>query len=210
MKCSLNINEATSLPSRFILLSNHQSLADIPLLISSFPKHSFKFVAKKSLRYGIPTLSKCLRYGKHGFVDRKRPSVRTRRELIRLGNLDETNDNNYHSTGCSFIVFPEGTRSRTGKVLSFYRAGLRLLCETTNLPVAVVALDCGGRTASLLSLLNCKNIHYRMKLLNVYPPPSSRNKVDSLLNQARKDIKAQIHIWRKRIVQTTNDQQLQR
>ena len=45
---------AASLPCRFLLVTNHQSLADILMLVAAFPRHPLKFVAKRSLQRGIP------------------------------------------------------------------------------------------------------------------------------------------------------------
>ena len=45
------------LPAKFLLISNHQSLADIPILVCSFLDHDLKFTAKKELKYGIPSVS---------------------------------------------------------------------------------------------------------------------------------------------------------
>ena len=45
------------LPTQFMILSNHQSLADIPILAYAFPGNVVGFVAKRELRRGFPSVS---------------------------------------------------------------------------------------------------------------------------------------------------------
>jgi len=45
------------LPERFLLVCNHQSLVDIPVLIDLFPRRMLRFVAKRELGRGFPFVS---------------------------------------------------------------------------------------------------------------------------------------------------------
>ncbi|MDG2226259.1 MAG: lysophospholipid acyltransferase family protein, partial [Flavobacteriales bacterium] len=56
-----------------IIISNHQSMWDIPTLIWKFRAHRPKFVAKKELAKGIPSISYNLRHGGSVAIDRKNP-----------------------------------------------------------------------------------------------------------------------------------------
>ena len=104
-----------------IFASNHQSLMDIPPLIWFFRKHHPKFVSKKELGKGIPSVSYNLRRGGAALIDRKNPREATR-ELIRFGNyLSE------HKR--SAVIFPEGTRSRTGEPKKWRRIGLATIMK---------------------------------------------------------------------------------
>ena len=53
-----------------ILVSNHQSLFDIPAIIWGFRNHHPKFIAKIELGKGIPSVSYNLRYGGSALIDR--------------------------------------------------------------------------------------------------------------------------------------------
>lgn len=118
----------------YLVISNHQSLFDIAILggvlFSNFPK----YISKRSLGRGIPTVSYNLRVGGHVLIERGdgAAAVASIRELgrrIRRG-------------GCSAVIFPEGTRSRHGELGNFKPAGtLALLEEAPNTPVVPLAID---------------------------------------------------------------------
>jgi 1-acyl-sn-glycerol-3-phosphate acyltransferase len=195
LRYSADIEGAGTLPRRFIMLSNHQSLADIPMLVAAFPRHPPKFIAKRSLFRGIPTLSKCLRYGEHAAINRRGPFRPTRRALVRLAQLDRAPDSGSPYPPCSFAVFPEGTRSRDGKVARFYRAGTRVVAEHAGLPIVAVALDGGTAISRLGTFGNLSGIHYRVKVLAIYPPAADRLSVAAVLDDAHRIIAAQVDAW---------------
>ena len=196
LRYSFDTDGAGSLPRRFILVTNHQSLADILMLLAAFPRHPLKFVAKRSLQRGIPTLSKCLRYGCHAIIDRTGPLHRTRRALVKLTRLDRRPLPGSPFPPCSLALFPEGTRSRDGRVGTFHRAGMRILAEQTRLPVVVAALDGGTGISRLHTLRNLTGVHYRVKVLEILPPALDRRAVTEVLVRARQAIGNQVACWR--------------
>ncbi len=106
-----------------IIVSNHQSQFDIPPIIWGFRKHFPKFISKIELAKGIPSISYNLRKGGSALIDRKnRPQAI--KEIIKLGRQIEAN--NY-----SACIFPEGTRSKDGKVRKFKAGGLGTLLKTS-------------------------------------------------------------------------------
>lgn len=111
-----------------ILISNHQSLFDIPPIIWGFRNHHPKFISKIELGKNIPGVSYNLRYGGSVLIDRNKP-LQAVREIGKLGRYIESN--NY--TAC---IFPEGTRTKDGKLKAFKSAGLDVLLKTA--PSALV------------------------------------------------------------------------
>jgi 1-acyl-sn-glycerol-3-phosphate acyltransferase len=106
-----------------IIVSNHQSQYDIPPVVWGFRKHYPKFISKIELGKGIPSISYNLRKGGSALIDRKNPSQAIK-AIIKLGRQIE--ENNYAA-----CIFPEGTRSKDGKVKTFKVSGLATLLKTS-------------------------------------------------------------------------------
>ena len=106
-----------------IIVSNHQSQYDIPPIVWGFRKHYPKFISKIQLEKGIPSISYNLRKGGSVLIDRKNRS-QSIKAIIKLGRQIE--ENNY-----SACIFPEGTRSKDGKVKTFKVSGLGTLLKTS-------------------------------------------------------------------------------
>jgi 1-acyl-sn-glycerol-3-phosphate acyltransferase len=104
-----------------IFVANHQSLYDIIGIIWYLRKHHVKFVSKKELGRGIPSVSYNLRHGGSILIDRKDPKqsiplIKGLSEYIEIYNR-------------SAVIFPEGTRSKDGKPNDFAQGGLKILCK---------------------------------------------------------------------------------
>nr|WP_299363407.1 lysophospholipid acyltransferase family protein [Winogradskyella sp.] len=99
-----------------ILVSNHQSMYDIPPLIWYLRKHHVKFISKKELGKGIPSVSYNLRHGGSVLIDRK--DAMSSIEAIK--NFAKRIEKNKWAA----VIFPEGTRSRDGNPKPFKTKGL--------------------------------------------------------------------------------------
>jgi len=104
-----------------LIVSNHQSLWDIPPIIWYLRQLRPKFVSKIELGKGIPSVSYNLRQGGAALIDRKNPR-QALSEMIKFANF--LNKDNR----CG-VIFPEGTRSKTGEPKRFQRKGLELLIK---------------------------------------------------------------------------------
>ena len=111
-----------------IVVSNHQSMYDIPPLIWYMRKHHPKFVSKIELGKGIPSVSFNLRHSGSALIDRKDPK-QSIAELQKLGKYIEKHNR-------SAVIFPEGTRSRNGVPKPFRTTGLKVLMK--NSPSALI------------------------------------------------------------------------
>ena len=115
-----------------IIVSNHQSMFDIPPIIWYMRALHPKFISKKELSKGIPGISYNLRHGGSVLIDRKNPDQAIG-QIKKLGRyISETNR--------AAVIFPEGTRSRTGVPKAFAYKGLKTLLESC--PDAVVVPVC--------------------------------------------------------------------
>jgi len=111
-----------------IIVSNHQSMYDIPPLIWHLRQHHVKFVSKKELGRGLPSVSYNLRHGGSVLIDRKDPigSINAIKEFAQ-----RIQKNNWAAA-----IFPEGTRSRNGHPKPFKTKGLLSIFE--EIPNAIV------------------------------------------------------------------------
>jgi 1-acyl-sn-glycerol-3-phosphate acyltransferase len=104
-----------------IFVSNHQSMFDISPISWVFRKHQPKFVSKKELGKGIPSISFNLRHGGAALIDRKDPKQAIS-ELIEFAKKIKKNI-------WGAVIFPEGTRSRDGKPKEFAVNGLKVITK---------------------------------------------------------------------------------
>ncbi|MUP45210.1 1-acyl-sn-glycerol-3-phosphate acyltransferase [Gramella sp. BOM4] len=111
-----------------IFVANHQGMYDISPIIWYFRKHHPKFVSKKELGRGIPSISFNLRHGGSVLIDRKN----RRESLLKMSEFGDY----LAKTKRSAVIFPEGTRSRTGEPKPFRTNGMMVLFK--KLPEAVV------------------------------------------------------------------------
>jgi len=99
---------------------NHQSNIDIPVLVQSLTQFQLRWIAKKELLW-VPLFGWAMWATKHIIVNRSDPTdavkslERAKRRI---------------AAGISVVVFPEGTRSRNGKLLPFKKGGFLLALKT--------------------------------------------------------------------------------
>ena len=104
-----------------ICVANHQSMYDIVAMIWYFRRFHCKFVSKKELGSGIPSVSYNLKHGGSVLIDRKDP----KQAIPVIKGLSEYIEKHTRSA----VIFPEGTRSKTGKPKEFAQSGLKILCK---------------------------------------------------------------------------------
>jgi 1-acyl-sn-glycerol-3-phosphate acyltransferase len=127
----------------YAIISNHQSMFDIALigglLFTNYPK----YVAKVELARWIPSISLNLRRGGNAVIDRK-DRVQSVKAITDMATTAQ--DRNV-----SVVIFPEGTRSPTGVLGDFRRAGTEALLRAANrLPVIPTAIQGSWRLHRLL------------------------------------------------------------
>jgi len=111
-------------------VSNHQGIADIPLIVGWIPK-PIGFIAKKELKY-IPTVNVWIKALGGVFIDRKNP--RKSKESIEKGAISIRN-------GSSVVIFPEGTRARSNNMGKFKQGSLKLALQAQAVIVPVTIIN---------------------------------------------------------------------
>ncbi|MDR1516518.1 MAG: 1-acyl-sn-glycerol-3-phosphate acyltransferase [Dysgonamonadaceae bacterium] len=113
----------------YVFVGNHQGAFDI-FLVYGFLNQNIKWVQKQSLRK-LPFVGKASEIAGHVFVDNS--SVAARKRTIEKAEEEVTN-------GVSIMMFPEGSRSKTGKLDKFKR-GAYLIALDMKLPIVPLTLN---------------------------------------------------------------------
>ncbi len=111
----------------YVVVSNHQSLADIVVMYKL--RMQFKWVSKESL-FKVPFIGWCLSMGKH--IKLSRGKMESIKKIYRQAS-------EWISNGMSVLFFPEGTRSNTDKMNKFQNGAFKLAIKekVAVLPVCV-------------------------------------------------------------------------
>ena len=115
-------NKNLPLGRPIIFVANHQSTFDIPPLIYFLRRFHGKFISKIELaKANIPSISYNLVHGGAANIDRK-DAKQSISEILKLAN-------NMKTKHWSAFIFPEGTRSKDGKMKSFHVGGIATLLK---------------------------------------------------------------------------------
>ena len=117
-----------------IYCSNHQSNVDPPVLFDAL--HPRMHILYKHEIDAIPLLGRAFRLG--GFIPIDRRNKESAARSIEAGAASIR-------AGNSFLIFPEGTRSKTADLLPFKKGGFRM-AVAAQAPIVPIAVQ-GGRDA---------------------------------------------------------------
>lgn len=172
----------------YLVVSNHQSMFDVPifgaLLFSNFPK----YVSKRELSRWIPSISYNLRRGGNALIDRGSPeqALPAIRDLARR----------VVERGVSAVIYPEGTRARAGELRPFRPRGtLELLRSAPEIPVVPVTIDGSWR----LLRHNLMPVPFGTRVRVRIGAPMARSSGDDgpeLIRRVEEDIRATLARWR--------------
>ncbi|MDP2335153.1 MAG: lysophospholipid acyltransferase family protein [Bacteroidota bacterium] len=166
-----------------IIVANHQTTLDIPAIIIAFRKNHPKFISKIELGKGIPSISYNLRHGGSVLIDRKNKSQSVK-DILMLGKHIEKN--NY-----SACIFPEGTRTKDGKVHTFMPAGIASLIRTSPSAILVpLAIDGSYELMKHGSFPMSLGVHLKLTVLDPIDPKG--RDIDELTQQIEDMIRKEI------------------
>lgn len=115
----LDVRGAAPTDETFVIMSNHQSHFDVPVLYRVFPR-SMRMVAKTEL-YRIPVFGSAIRAAEMVEVDRG-DRERARRSIEEAKRRI--------ASGINVWIAPEGTRSNSGELGTFKKGGFILALDT--------------------------------------------------------------------------------
>lgn len=111
-----------------LIVANHQSIFDIFVIYGWLP-HIFKWIMKAELRK-IPFIGPACAAAGHIFIDRSNPIAA--KKCLDVAEQQLKN-------GVSVVIFPEGTRTKNGKLGTFKKGAFRLATDLS-LPIVPVTI----------------------------------------------------------------------
>jgi len=172
----------------YIIIANHQSMLDIPIVMAYLFTNYPKFVSKRELARWIPSVSYNLRRGGNALIDRDN----RRQALTAIRALGEL----VQDRGVSAVIYPEGTRGRRGEMRPFKPAGAVALLEAApTLAVVPMAVDESWRLLSY----NLFPVPFGVRVRVYFGAPIPREGAKdgrAVLARARAEIEDKLRRWR--------------
>ena len=146
-----------------LIVMNHQSVLDIPLVVSAVRPTHPRIVTRARYARGKPLISHMVRLYQYPTVD---PRAMTKTDVH--GVADQA-----AASPVPVVIYPEGTRSRTGNIASFRRAGLSSILAARSWEVYVLTIDGYWSLRTLKDFLEgSSRIRGRMALSGPWPSPA--------------------------------------
>lgn len=168
----------------YVMISNHLSNADIPV-VSNLP-WEMKWVAKREL-FEVPVVGWMMKLAGDISVDRKT-------DVQKIAAFKQAIF--YLRNRTSVMFFPEGTRSRSGKLNRFSKGAFDLAIRE-QVPILPMVIDGTHGCLPKNSWVFKKDVHARLKVLDPIPTKGmDTSQVEELVNLTRDRIAA--HLMRNR------------
>ncbi len=162
-----------------LVLMNHQSLLDIPLVVSTIHGTYPKIVTRKRYLRSIPLISHMIRLYEYPVVDSKANSAETRRMLASIRDAARSSD-------VPLAIFPEGTRSSDGEIGRYRSTGLKLILKQRPWTVYVLVADGFWQRAKLKDFLRgVGDIRGRLKLVGPFEWEDPRGDTEAFCGAMR-------------------------
>ncbi len=150
-----------------LVLMNHQSLLDIPLVVASVKDAYPRILTRKRYMRWIPLISHMTRLYQYPAVDPSAKAGSARRMFDEIRDAARSSD-------VPLAIFPEGTRTRDGEIGRFKTTGLGIILEQRPWTVYVMVADGFWQRAKLKDFLGgMSGIRGRVELIGPFEWPDA-------------------------------------
>jgi len=156
-----------------LVIMNHQSLLDIPLVVRAMEGGYPRIVTRRRYTEGIPLISHMTRLYQYPQVD---PQATVRGHMEGLREAARSGD-------APLVIFPEGTRTRTGDLAPWKRAGLKVILSARQWEVYVAVADGLWHSRNLTDFMrDIGRVEIRMDHVGPFPSPPTDGDLDAFID----------------------------
>jgi len=150
-------------------VANHSSWMDIPFVCHVLGFQNYKFIAKAELKK-VPILGRALMVAGHVMLDR----TNRRSQMVAYKSGVQ-----WMKDGVNLVTFPEGTRSKTGRLGSFKKGAFKM-AQAVNAPIVPISIQYADRVQPLDYAFPAKISRNRPEaVVRVGKPISTEGKTDN-------------------------------
>lgn len=165
-----------------LVLMNHQSLLDIPLIVASIHGTYPRIITRKRYLRWIPLISHMVRLYQYPVVDPTANAGETKKMLAEIRQTARTAD-------VPLAIFPEGTRTRDGAIGPFKTTGLRMVLRQRPWTVWVMVADGFWERARFRDFMNgVAEIDGQVGLAGPFEWTDPRGDSDAFIDEMRKQM----------------------
>ncbi len=173
----------------YIIASNHQSMMDIPLIGHTIPL-IFRYVSKREV-YKIPII---------GWVLWLRDDIGIERGGAQSAKKMLLKAKELVNKKVSIMIFPEGTRTRSGRVEEF-KEGAFMMAKSNALPVLPIVIEGTWEVSNYFGNILKMPTKFQLTVLDPIPAEEIKamkvreitQKVESIIRSAHEEIKPNIY-----------------
>ena len=152
-----------------LVVMNHQSVLDIPLVSAALRPNHPRIVTRSRYARGKPLISHMVRLYQYPTVD---PRAMRRDDIERVAKQAA-------ESPVPVVIYPEGTRSKSGRIAPFRRAGLSAILAERRWDVWMVTIDGYWSLRTLDDFLKgSSRIEGHMRVDGPWPSPEPTGDVE--------------------------------
>ena len=171
IKVEVKRNAVIDPNTSYVFVANHQGVFDI-FSIYGFLDHNFRWMMKKSITK-IPLIGMACKCSKQILVDRSSQMAMARSVVEARKILKD---------GMSLVVFPEGTRTKTGKMNNFKKGAFKLAMDF-KLPLVPLTIDGAFDILPRTSIFKIKYGKITLTVHEPILPTKEKNDMESIMNK---------------------------